>query len=275
MKKYYIDSLDNRDQGRLDAFLKWGVPLFEGYFRPVITGIERIPEGAGLYVANHNAGFLTPDTFTFAAAVYRHWGEKNLPYGLGHEVAIQWPIFHQLLVPLGAVRASHDNAHRLFKRGCKVLVYPGGDIDAFRSYKQRNDVVFGPRRGYLRLALREGVPIIPVVTAGAHEAFVVLTSGTRLAKLFRLNRLMRVKVFPIVFSIPWGLTLGPPPPYWPLPTRIFQEVLDPIHFDRQGEEAADDAEYVEACNEIVLGKMRESIRRLARKRKSAMRRAKK
>ena len=270
LKRYDIDSIDNRDPALVERLMT----VLEGplwrYFRPVITGLEHIPAGPALYVGNHNAGPLTPDTFTFCVAAYREHGIDALPYGLGHEVAIQIPFAHQLLVPLGAVRASHDTAHRLFARGKKALVYPGGDIDSWRSYADRDRVVFGPRRGYIRLALREDVAIIPVVSAGAQETWIVLNDGRWLAKLLRTDALFRIKAWPFVLSIPWGLTIGPPPPYIPLRTRIHQEILPPIRFERSGDEAAEDADYVERCHERVLGMMQATLTRRAARRRAAM-----
>jgi 1-acyl-sn-glycerol-3-phosphate acyltransferase len=196
-----------------------------------------------------------------------------LPYGLGHEVVISFPGIHQLLVPLGAVRASHELASRLFREGHKVLVYPGGDLDAMRPYRARHRVVFGARRGYVKLAIRSGVPIIPVVTAGAQSTYVILNEGKRTAKLLGLDRMFRVKVWPLTLSLPWGLTFGPPPPFIPLPTRIFIEVLEPISFDRTGDVAAEDPYYVERCHHRVLGVMQTALERLCRDRRSARRAA--
>lgn len=263
MRRYDIDCLDNRDLALIERLLVVVEHTFERHFRPVVRGLDNIPRGPGLYVANHNGGFLTPDTYTFCAAVLRRFGTGELPYGLAHEFAMSLPVFHQIVVPLGAVRASHENARRLFERGHKVLVYPGGDLDSMRAWRDRERVVFGSRRGYIRLALRQGVPIIPVVSAGAHEGFVVLDDGRWLARLLRLDRLARIKVWPIVLSVPWGLTLGPPPPYLPLPTRIRQEILPPVTFERGGDEAAADDAYVEACHQRVHGEMQATLTRLA------------
>ena len=177
MALHDIDCIDNRDEATVARAIEaLERPLFR-YFRPVIRGIDRIGSGPALYVGNHNAGFLTPDTFTFAIAAYRAHGIDAVPHGLGHEIASRLPPFHGPLARLGAVRASHDNARRLFARGHKVLVYPGSDLDSFRSFRDRNRVIFGKRRGYVRLALREGVPIIPVVTAGAQSTWLVLSDG--------------------------------------------------------------------------------------------------
>lgn len=220
-------------------------------------------------MGNHNAALLSPDSFIFGVAAYRAHGMAALPYGLGHEVAISLPVFHQILVPLGAVRASHEVAGRLFERGDKVLVYPGGDLDAMRPFRARDRIVFGPRRGYIKLAVRWGVPIVPIVTAGAQATMIVLNEGRRTAQLLGLNRLLRIKVWPWTLSLPWGLTFGPPPPHIPLPSRIFIEVLEPMTLERTGKVAAEDPYYVERCHARVHGAMQSALERLASARRAA------
>lgn len=266
MARYDIDRLDNRDPKRIQQVNDFIVPLLRWYFRPVVTGVERIPEGPGLYVGNHNGGLMTLDTFTFLAEVFRERGMADMPFGLGHEVAISLPLLRDIVIPLGAIRASHRTAHAAFAAGHKVLVYPGSDYDSFRSYRDRNRVIFGPRRGYLRLALRERVPIIPVVTVGAHELLYIISDGQNLAKWFPLARLVRAKAWPIALSIPWGLTVGPPPFYIPVRSQFFQEVLEPITFERDGEDAARDEAWLEACHRRVLDAMQAGMDRLVEKR---------
>ncbi|WP_236516618.1 1-acyl-sn-glycerol-3-phosphate acyltransferase [Sandaracinus amylolyticus] len=266
MRRYDVDSIDNRDRKAIERTLKVLEPVLERFFSPVIRGLDRVPSGPGLYVANHNGGVLFPDTYVLGAALYRHGGLEDLPYALAHDMAVRTPIANQILVPLGGVRASPANAHKLFEAGRKVLVYPGGDVEALRPFKDRDKIVFGERRGYLRLAIEEGVPLIPVVTAGAHAGLMVLDDGGRIARWLGIDRLLRVKVCPVVLSVPWGLTIGFPPPYVPVPTRMFMEVLEPIELDRAGPEAANDREYVERCHRRVVGTMQASLTRLARER---------
>ncbi len=122
MNSYDLDDLGRRDPAAIDRLARLLGPLLDLWFRPVVRGLDRIPDGAALYVGNHNAAFLTPDTFIFGLALFRKLGIEHVPYGLGHEIAIAMPPFRQILLPLGAVRASHDNALRLFAAGRKVLV---------------------------------------------------------------------------------------------------------------------------------------------------------
>jgi 1-acyl-sn-glycerol-3-phosphate acyltransferase len=256
----------HRDPRWVVGFTRLAHPALCRWFRAEVRELGRIPEGPALYVANHNGGFMTPDTWLFAGAVLRQLGIEHLPFGLAHDTLMRMPVLRWALRRIGGVTAHPLNAHGLFRDGAKVLVYPGGDIEAFRPSRQRHRILFGGRRGYVRLALREGVPIIPVVSAGAHSGWYVVSDGKWLAKRLRVHRVLRTDVLPITVSIPWGLTVGAPP-YIPLPTRVLVEVLDPIRFDRSGPEAADDAPYVEACHQRVVGAMQAALDRLAQERR--------
>ena len=265
--RYDVDSIDNRSRRAIERALAILEPALAALFHPVVRGLERIPEGPGLYVANHSGGILFPDAYALGAAIYRTCGIEDLPYVLAHDLAVRPPIANSIFPPLGGVRASPENATKLFEARRKVLVFPGGDVEALRPFKDRDKIVFGERRGYVRLAIEHGVPVIPSVTAGAHAGLIVLDDGGRIARFLGIDRSMRVKVCPIVFSIPWGLTIGFPPPYIPMPTRFFTEILEPIRFDRSGPEAANDAEYVERCHQQIVDAMQAALTRLAAERR--------
>lgn len=258
--RYDVDSLDNRDLALMERVANRLQPLLWGWFRPTIHGLDRIPKGPALYVGNHNAGMLTPDSWVFGVAAMRAGGADAAPYGLMHEVAIAVPPIQHLAVPVGAIRACPENGLRVLQAGHKVLVYPGGDLDAMRAWRDRKRVIFGPRRGYIRLALRAGVPIVPVVAAGAHETYRVLDDGRWIASL--IGGRFRLKRWPIALSLPWGITAGPTPPHIPWRSRIVMEILPPVRFERVGDEAADDDAWVDACHETVHGLMQSALLRL-------------
>jgi 1-acyl-sn-glycerol-3-phosphate acyltransferase len=261
-KKYDIDRLDQRNDLLIEKLSPYVNFILRNYFRSSVHGIYRIPHGPGLFVGNHNAALLTPDSFIFATEVCEKKGVQEVPYGLGHEITISIPLIQQLLVPLGAVRASHDCAHQLFLQNKKVLVYPGGDYDVMRPFRHRNKIVFGGRKGYIRLALREKVPIIPVVTAGAHSVYIIIDDMRWLAKLLRLDRIFRMNVFPLTLSIPWGLTLGPLIFFIPYPSKISIEILEPVYFKHTGTDAANDKSYVNDCANRVEGLMQSALDRM-------------
>ena len=260
---YDIDSLENRDPKKIEKVLRFVDRFVIPYHRGEARGVERVPEGAGLFVGNHNAGPWTPDSFIFGSALCHAHGIDAMPYALGHEKAIQFPLARDLVIPLGAIRASHENAHRVFEAGRKVLVYPGSDYDSMRAFRDRNKIVFAGRTGYVKLAIREGVPIIPVVAAGAQSTWIVLSDGAWIAKAINAHKWFRVNVWPVTLCLPWGITVGPLIPYIPYPSKIIVEILEPIHFERSGDEAAEDEEYVAACDAQVREAMQTALTRLA------------
>src|SRR5262249_306082 len=159
---------------------------------------------------------------------------------LAHDFAMRAPGLHHVFSALGCVRASRDNARRLFEEGRKVLVYPGGSEESLRPFRDRNRIRFGGKRGYVRTALEHGGPIGPVVGRGWQWTFMVLDDVKWAARMLGVDRAWRLRSWSIAFSIPWGLTFFPPPLYLPLPSKIRMEILEPIHFSRRGKVAAND-----------------------------------
>ena len=147
---------------------------------------------------------------------------------------------------------AREEAERALAGGGLVLDYPGGDWEACRPWVDRNTVDFGGRTGFVRLALRSGVPVIPVVAHGSHDSVIVVARGDRIARVVGLGAL-RIKVFPILWG-PLGLTsvLVPPPP---LPSSVTVEVLPPMDWGHLGPSAADDPRVVERCSDEVIETM--------------------
>jgi 1-acyl-sn-glycerol-3-phosphate acyltransferase len=129
----------------------------------------------------------------------------------------------------GTVAASPDNAQKALDAGAALLVYPGGDWEVHRPITDRNRVDFNRRKGFMRLALEHDVPLVPVVSIGGQETALFLGRGDRLARLFRLDRMFRLKVLPISLALPWVLNVGDMLGHIPLPAKITIEALPPIY----------------------------------------------
>jgi 1-acyl-sn-glycerol-3-phosphate acyltransferase len=132
------------------------------------------------------------------------------------------------LAKFGCVAASPDNARLALERDGVVLVYPGGDWEVHRPSWQENRVDFAGRKGWVKLAIESGVPIVPLVAVGGQETAIFLSRGERLAKALQLDRLFRLKVLPISVAIPWGLNVGDMLGHWPLPAKLTVEAMEPI-----------------------------------------------
>ena len=128
----------------------------------------------------------------------------------------------------GTVAASPENSEKALESGAALLVYPGGDYEVHRPTWQRNRVDFGNRKGFIRLALEQNVPIVPVVSIGGQETSLFLSRGEHIARLLQLDKLFRLKVLPISLAIPWGLNVGDMLGHIPLPAKITIETLPAI-----------------------------------------------
>jgi len=263
-----VDQFSHREEAAVARLASIVDSVVRPYFRAEVRGCEHVPAGAGLFVGNHNAGLLAPEAFLLGATLFHTHGIEAVPYSLMGDLPLKIPWLKKLLLPLGVVRACRDNGLKLLAGGSKVLVYPGGDIEALRPYRDRDRIIFDNRRGYIRLALSAGVPIYPVVTAGAHSTFIILTDGRRIMKFLGTSRWLRLGTWPITLCLPWGVVFGPGLIYLPWPTRIIQEVLPPIYFERSGEAAASDHEYVRACAARVESTMQHALTKLALERKN-------
>jgi 1-acyl-sn-glycerol-3-phosphate acyltransferase len=224
-----VADLDERDPDYIRETLPRMWLLSSLYFRGEVRGLGNIPdEGAALLVGNHSGGNLTPDTTVFSLAFHAYFGVERPFHQLAHNLVLSMPGLG-FLRKYGTVAASPENARKALQSGAAVLVYPGGDREVHRPSWQGGRVDFGDRKGYVRLALDQDVPIVPVVAVGGQETALFLTQGEALSRLLMLDRLFRLKVLPISLGPPWGLNVGDFLGHVPLPAKITIEVLPPIH----------------------------------------------
>ena len=220
--------LDERDPDYIRESLPRLWLLCSFWFRGEVRGLGNIPEeGPVLLVGNHSGGNMTPDTLLFTLAFSTYFGVERVFHQLAHNLVVSMP-FLSPLRKFGTVAASHDNARKALRSGAAVLVYPGGDYDVFRPTWQGSRIDFGGRKGFIKLAIDEGVPIVPVVSIGGQETALFLSRGEHLAKALMLDKLFRLKALSISIALPWGLNIGDMAGHIPLPAKITVEALPPI-----------------------------------------------
>jgi len=197
-------------------------PIYRRWFRVEWEGLEKIPtDGGALLVANHAAAIPSD------APVIMHGIETELGrpcYGLADHLFKSLPVVGTYWARLGGVVAHPDNAYRLLREQQQlVLVFPEGSKGPGKSMRERYQLRRFGRGGFIEIAMRAGVPIVPIAVVGAEESMPIVFKSASLAKALRLP------YFPITAN---QLLLGPvlgTVGYFPAKFKL--RVLDPIHFD--------------------------------------------
>ena len=260
-------SLDKRDPAFIQSQMPTWDYLYRYYFRVRSEGWHHIPPGKIMLVGSHNGGLASPDLGMIMYDWFRRFGTDRPVYGLMHQKIWMVPWLAENAEKMGAIAAHPKVAEAAFKRGAGLLVFPGGGQDAFRPFHQWNRINLEGRKGFIRLAIRHGVPIVPFVSAGAHHTLIVLADLYPALK--ELNRMgMRwpfdidPEVYPLYLGIPWGLAVGPMPNI-PLPAQIFTRICKPIVLCGPEEtHLADDRAFVQHAYEHVLRTMQEELDQL-------------
>jgi 1-acyl-sn-glycerol-3-phosphate acyltransferase len=197
-------------------------PVYRQWLRAEWQGLEHVPlEGGALLVANHG-GAIPSD-----APVVMHGIETELlrpVYGLAENLFRQLPVLGTLWSRAGGVPAHPDNAYRLLHDdGQLVLVFPEGTKATGKLARDRYQLRRFGRGGFVEIAMRAGVPIVPMAIVGNEEAMPILWKSARLAKAFGLP------YFPITANqFVYGPLLGY---VVPLPAKFRIRVLPPITFE--------------------------------------------
>ncbi len=226
-------------------------PLLKRYFRSEVHGLDHVPAGGALVVSNHSGGQMAVDVPIFAVDWYAEHGYDRPIYTLSHDMIMVGPI-GSFLRRIGFIPANHDNAASALRSDGIVVVFPGGDYDAYRPTLTQNVIDFGGRTGYVRAALEAGVPIVPMVSVGGQETQFFLTRGTWLARqMGPVSRLVRNKIMPVTVGFPFGLSLFVLPPNLPLPAKIVTQVLEPINIRKKFGKDPDIAEVDAYVREVM------------------------
>ncbi len=196
-------------------------PVYSRWFRTEWVGLEKIPtEGGALLVANH-AGAIPSD-----APVIMHGIEKELErpvYGLADYFFRTIPVVGTLWARAGGVSARPANAYRLLREQSQLaLVFPEGTKGPSKSYTDRYQLRRFGRGGFVEIAMRAGVPIVPIAVVGSEEAMPVVF------RLPSVARALGVPYAPITANL---LAMGPLGIVMPFPAKFKLRVLDPISFD--------------------------------------------
>jgi 1-acyl-sn-glycerol-3-phosphate acyltransferase len=241
------------------------LPIAELYHRVKWLGLENIPDEVFLGVGNHTGMHFMPESVLWVGKYQvedRAVPMVTLIHHMAHRLAnlVKFPVNE-----LGLLEAKRENALEALQAGFAVTVYPGGDRDVARSFSDRNKIDFFDHLGYVKMALKAQVPILPIVGCGGGEAAFVINSGEKIAEWTGLKRFAKIHTWPLYWSFPFGFHLGHFPHFeLPLPTQMTMSILEPYSINEYSPEDAENPEIVKHINDDLLRIMQKELDKLSK-----------
>jgi 1-acyl-sn-glycerol-3-phosphate acyltransferase len=239
-------------------------PLMDYWFRMEIEGWEHLPEPPVLLIGIHSGAPFVWDAWTVGIQWWRRFGTDRPLHGTAHDALMAAPLIGSYFRKMGVLPAAPDSIASALEAGHDVALWPGGEIDSLRPWTDRDKAVLAGRKGFIRMAIRAGVPIVPIATVGGPDSMPVLARGRRLAQALQLDKVARLKMFPISVQAPWGISPAMLPEL-PLPTKIRTAFQPPVKLSRDPAKAKDD-DYVERKYDEVQQSIQDGMDTLARRR---------
>lgn len=198
--------------------------LHRFYFRTEVHGIDRLPEGRVMVIANHS-GQIPLDGLLIGTALMLDAEPPRFPRSMVERWSAELPFISVFFPRCGQVVGSPDNARRLLEQEEALVVFPEGARGISKTFDERYRLTeFG--LGFMRQALETQSPIVPVAVIGGEEQLISVANVKPLA------RLLGMPSFPLIPQLLFGMA-------FPLPTRYRLYFGEPLEFS--GDPDDDDA----------------------------------
>jgi 1-acyl-sn-glycerol-3-phosphate acyltransferase len=191
--------------------------LYFDYFRVEVEGIEHVPmEGGAMMVANHGGAALPYDGMMLAISVANEASRPRRVRPTATELFNIVPWLSQWFRKSGGVYASREDVEFVLRRGHLVGVFPEGEKGFMKPVWEAYEVQRFGRGGFISIAERAGVPVVPVAIVGSEEVHPAVTVSKRLARIVKMvmpeQRVDNVAVFlnPIPLPVRWHIRFHPP-----------------------------------------------------------------
>lgn len=236
-------------------------PLYRSWHRVEWEGLDKVPtDGGALLVSNH-AGAIPADAPAIMHGIETELGRPV--YGLADEMFKRMPVVGTMWSRVGGVLAHPDNAYRLLSEQAQLaLVFPEGTKGTGKTYGERYQLRRFGRGGFVQIAMRAGVPVVPIAVMGAEEAMPILWKSPQLAKL------LGIPYLPITANMLAFAPLGPLGAALTLPAKIKIRVLDPVRFDVEPDQPRYSRSLIMDESERIRQQIQEALYDMLRQRQS-------
>lgn len=288
--------IHHRSDGFILKARKYFVPLLKSLFGCQVLGFEKLHvDQKYLLVGNHSVGVIIEGFMLLDAWENKFQGQRHC-YALAHRFFFNFPVINSIMKKAGCIPATYEGSQLTFAQGDSVLVFPGGNYEAMRTYSEREICDFGQKKGWIKVALKNQVPVVPVSIAGSHFVNPNFVRSRIMSYIMILPVLFHVKWFPISLSqivyaslmaflsslfLPLWLVfvltyltfgLGYFFPIWPAHVRA--QINDPIDLmslnseNKSIDELVADSQFLQKCYDLVLSTIQKNMDQMNEKNRS-------
>jgi 1-acyl-sn-glycerol-3-phosphate acyltransferase len=233
-------------------------PIYRHWFRAEWEGLEKIPTSGGALLVSNHAGAIPSDAPVIMQGIESELGRPV--YGLADHMFKAIPVVGTMWSRVGGVAAHPENAYRLLREQQQLsLVFPEGTKGTGKHYSERYKLRRFGRGGFVEIAMRAGVPVIPIAVVGSEEAMPIV------AKVPALAKMIGVPYVPITANM---LLMGPLGLLVPFPAKMRLRVLDPVTFNVPPDQDRYSKSRIMEEAEAIRVTMQETLYDMLRKRRS-------
>lgn len=276
-----------RSAGFILKSRKYLLPILKYLFGCEVVGMDKLKvDQKYLLVGNHSVGVIIEGFMLLDAWEARFQGQRTC-YALAHRFFFNFPVINSVMNRVGCIPASYEASQAAFAEGNSVLVFPGGNYEAMRTYSEREVCDFGNKKGWIKVALKNQVPVVPVSIAGSHFVNPNFVRSRLMSYIMILPALFHVKWFPISLSqivyatimfavtslfLPlWAVailtyfTFGLGYFFPIVPAHVHAQVNDPIDLmtlnteNKSVEELIADQAFLQKCYDLVLNTIQKNM----------------
>lgn len=238
MKKFWDSFLENREDIIYRTAPRFIMEVMRKYFRLQVEGLENIPKSGPVIIAPNHSGYSGFDAMILAHEIYKDTG--RVARVLTHHL---WFITKTTSVPakkLGFIEATTKNGLAALKKGQVIILFPEGEYGNFKPTSKAYELQEF-KRGFIRMALQTGAPIVPTMIIGAEETHINL-------KQLKFSKLLRGVVIPLPLNV------------IPLPAKWKIKFLKPLDLPYKPE-SADDRALVKEIAEDIREMVQDNIKK--------------
>lgn len=208
------------------------------YHEHSTVGLEKLPSSGVIIAANHS--LASYDIALLMASIYEH--SNRIPRALIDRLFFKVPGLGKLMEAFGSREGTKDNAVKMLESDEILVVAPGGMREALRPSSDKYRIIWNRRKGFVKLAIETGVPIVLAACPSADDLYDVAPSHLTVWAYKTLR-------IPLFFAKGLGFTAIPKP------VKLTHYLSEPLHPPAFSTDASILSQRVDEFHKIVVLRM--------------------